>query len=152
MNNNGKIDATGDNTASNPGDRTIIGNSSRRFPFSITGGLGWKGFDVSVFFEGVGKRDLIIGTNSPSNFLAWPHTNVDNPDAAATVLKHHLDYWTPENTDAYYPRLSDQNGINQGTDSFNRRTQTKYMKDGSCLLYTSPSPRDRTRSRMPSSA
>ena len=25
-------------------------------------------------------------------------------------------------------------------------------KDKSCLLYTSPSPRDRTRSRMPSSA
>ena len=25
-------------------------------------------------------------------------------------------------------------------------------KPGSCLLYTSPSPRDRTRSRMPSSA
>ena len=24
--------------------------------------------------------------------------------------------------------------------------------DGTCLLYTSPSPRDRTRSRMPSSA
>ena len=26
------------------------------------------------------------------------------------------------------------------------------MKSGDCLLYTSPSPRDRTRSRMPSSA
>ena len=26
------------------------------------------------------------------------------------------------------------------------------LEDGSCLLYTSPSPRDRTRSRMPSSA
>ena len=26
------------------------------------------------------------------------------------------------------------------------------VKDGSCLLYTSPSPRDRVRSRMPSSA
>ena len=26
------------------------------------------------------------------------------------------------------------------------------MKDEVCLLYTSPSPRDRTRSRMPSSA
>ena len=25
-------------------------------------------------------------------------------------------------------------------------------KEGNCLLYTSPSPRDRTRSRMPSSA
>ena len=28
----------------------------------------------------------------------------------------------------------------------------KLDKDGTCLLYTSPSPRDRTRSRMPSSA
>ena len=28
----------------------------------------------------------------------------------------------------------------------------KYKKDSDCLLYTSPSPRDRTRSRMPSSA
>ena len=28
----------------------------------------------------------------------------------------------------------------------------KSRSDGSCLLYTSPSPRDRTRSRMPSSA
>ena len=27
-----------------------------------------------------------------------------------------------------------------------------YKDDGNCLLYTSPSPRDRTRSRMPSSA
>ena len=28
----------------------------------------------------------------------------------------------------------------------------KYIKNQLCLLYTSPSPRDRTRSRMPSSA
>ena len=28
----------------------------------------------------------------------------------------------------------------------------KYFEDKPCLLYTSPSPRDRTRSRMPSSA
>ena len=27
-----------------------------------------------------------------------------------------------------------------------------YLYDSTCLLYTSPSPRDRTRSRMPSSA
>ena len=29
---------------------------------------------------------------------------------------------------------------------------TTVTADGGCLLYTSPSPRDRTRSRMPSSA
>ena len=28
----------------------------------------------------------------------------------------------------------------------------RFINPGACLLYTSPSPRDRTRSRMPSSA
>jgi TonB-linked SusC/RagA family outer membrane protein len=129
----GTIEATGDNTESNPGDRKIIGNNSRRFPYAISGGIGWKGFDVAVFFQGVGKRDLVIGTNGPSNFLAWPHTNSDNPNAAATVLAHHLDYWTPDNRDAHYPRLGNQSGINQGVDAFNRRTQTKYLMDGSFI-------------------
>ena len=31
-------------------------------------------------------------------------------------------------------------------------TASKYIDSKHCLLYTSPSPRDRTRSRMPSSA
>ena len=31
-------------------------------------------------------------------------------------------------------------------------SNTSFIDDKSCLLYTSPSPRDRTRSRMPSSA
>ena len=34
----------------------------------------------------------------------------------------------------------------------NRDAVLKYKRDIICLLYTSPSPRDRTRSRMPSSA
>ena len=33
-----------------------------------------------------------------------------------------------------------------------KEDQLKFNKVDSCLLYTSPSPRDRTRSRMPSSA
>ena len=38
--------------------------------------------------------------------------------------------------------------------SFTNLFEAKYFsaKDSTCLLYTSPSPRDRTRSRMPSSA
>ena len=33
-----------------------------------------------------------------------------------------------------------------------KRFKTRAIQDYDCLLYTSPSPRDRTRSRMPSSA
>lgn len=65
---NGKIDNSGDNTAKNPGDRKIIGNNSRRYPYAINAGVGWKGFDLTVFFQGVGKRDLIVGTDGKSNF------------------------------------------------------------------------------------
>ena len=41
----------------------------------------------------------------------------------------------------------------QGKNSVVIEKQTgKFSSRGGCLLYTSPSPRDRTRSRMPSSA
>ena len=37
-------------------------------------------------------------------------------------------------------------------DSFSENSISNFYLPYSCLLYTSPSPRDRTRSRMPSSA
>ena len=36
--------------------------------------------------------------------------------------------------------------------SFKKTIKEKELEDNNCLLYTSPSPRDRTRYRMPSSA
>ena len=60
----------------------------------------------------------------------------------------------------YYPTLSfnfNQRETNTASYSWleaTESTQTKYnsISGNICLLYTSPSPRDRTRSRMPSSA
>ena len=43
-----------------------------------------------------------------------------------------------------------QNVFNQVYDRYD--LMNDFMSLGICLLYTSPSPRDRTRSRMPSSA
>ena len=46
-------------------------------------------------------------------------------------------------------------GARVGTSSLRRQAQLKALRSDleiHCLLYTSPSPRDRTRSRMPSSA
>ena len=43
-------------------------------------------------------------------------------------------------------------GIASYFENKNKTAAAKKKKDDACLLYTSPSPRDRTRSRMPSSA
>ena len=57
-----------------------------------------------------------------------------------------------------YSCLESQNKISLGllvalTAEKNDHKVTLFLAgDGVCLLYTSPSPRDRTRSRMPSSA
>ena len=45
------------------------------------------------------------------------------------------------------PRL-----LQGGYKSYRRWAQSRFEQNWPCLLYTSPSPRDRTRSRMPSSA
>ena len=51
------------------------------------------------------------------------------------------------------PSPSQKDALNgTGTPSGTNKYVTKDTLDNSCLLYTSPSPRDRTRSRMPSSA
>ena len=53
------------------------------------------------------------------------------------------------NAQTSYEYNSDQEA---GDDINNAETATQREHVTSCLLYTSPSPRDRTRSRMPSSA
>ena len=46
-----------------------------------------------------------------------------------------------------------QQAIQEATDKENNKASAKQtLQTHPCLLYTSPSPRDRTRSRMPSSA
>ena len=46
--------------------------------------------------------------------------------------------------------LEDENKLSESSTS--RRDFLKYLGFSTCLLYTSPSPRDRSLSRMPSSA
>lgn len=110
---------SGEGTADDPGDRRIIGNNTPRFHYSINAGLSWKGLDVSVFFRGVGKRDYWR-----TDQIAWPN------GSWGSLFKETLDFWTPENTDAYYPRVYANNAVNT---SRNRWVQTKYLADASYL-------------------
>ena len=50
-------------------------------------------------------------------------------------------------------KLQREHYLNEGPPSYEIRIdRLDRVQDMVCLLYTSPSPRDRTRSRMPSSA
>eukprot|EP00831_Metopus_contortus_P018566 TRINITY_DN17926_c0_g1_i2.p1 TRINITY_DN17926_c0_g1~~TRINITY_DN17926_c0_g1_i2.p1 ORF type:complete len:163 (+),score=23.64 TRINITY_DN17926_c0_g1_i2:180-668(+) len=50
------------------------------------------------------------------------------------------------------PRISDKKFESKDSDSYTDITSPQYNEGTNCLLYTSPSPRDLSTSRMPSSA
>ena len=127
----------GAGTVDNPGDRKIIGNSTPRYQFGATASVNYKGFDLSVFLQGVGKRDVWLGGN-----IIFPlvGTNTEN-DPTGTMYMYQVgnyvqvkdaangDY-TLLNPDAYLPRLYGQPGpIN----SSNRRVSDRYLLDASYL-------------------
>jgi TonB-linked SusC/RagA family outer membrane protein len=95
VNKNGVIDI-GTETVSNPGDRIIIGNNTPRYRFGFTAGMQWKGFDLTSFFQGVGKRDWQMGSGDNS-LVFW------GPGGGA--WDYNLNYWSPTNTAGYYPRV-----------------------------------------------
>ncbi|MQY78249.1 MAG: SusC/RagA family TonB-linked outer membrane protein [Bacteroidetes bacterium] len=118
---NGKID-WGSNTLDDHGDKKIIGNSWPRYNFGITAGFKYKGFDFSMFWQGVAKRDIMF--NSSDNvFWGFCGSMWQN-----SLYKQHLDYWRPDNTDAYYP-------IPYMTEEHlkNTKPQAKYLQNASYL-------------------
>lgn len=54
---NGVIDG-GKGTADDHGDLKVIGNTMPRYEYSFHIGGSWKGLDLDLFFQGVGKRDM----------------------------------------------------------------------------------------------
>ena len=120
LNGDGKINY-GKNTVEDHGDLKVIGNSLPDFEYGITVGLDYKGFDFSTYFQGVGSRDY------------WGYGNVAIPSgmsALDAIFTHQLDYWTPENTDAFYPRPTDHSWVSDGQ---NFKKQTRYLSDMSYL-------------------
>lgn len=119
LNGDGEI-TYGANTVDDHGDLRVIGNSTPRYQYSFTLGADWKGFDLSMFMQGVGKRDM--WANGPVVIPGYRY--------AEGWYSHQLDYWTPENQDAFYPRPTDQSQSNQIR---NFMPQTKYLLDMSYL-------------------
>ncbi|WP_206366851.1 MULTISPECIES: SusC/RagA family TonB-linked outer membrane protein [Sphingobacterium] len=124
LNGDGKIDG-GANTLDNPGDRTIIGNSTPRYALGLDLSANYKGFDVRAFFQGILKRDW-----APSGMVFWGTTS--SGEWWSTALKDHLDYFRADeshplgqNLDAYYPRP-----LFSGK---NQQAQTGYLLNASYI-------------------
>lgn len=115
------VDRNGDGVI-DENDRYYLGNAFPRYTVGFTYNVAWKGIDLSIFLQGVLKRDMMIRGELVEPF----HANY-----GYTMYRHQLDFWTPANTDARWPRLTDisdpsnQNNWRMGSDL--------YMFDGSYL-------------------
>lgn len=79
-------------------DRVIIGDPNPHYLYGLRLNAAWKGFDISMFFQGIGKKDYI---------MSGPGIQPLSDGGKGPVFKHQTDYWTEDNRDAKYPRLLD---------------------------------------------
>ena len=101
QNGDGVID-WGDGTKDNHGDLVKIGNTTPRYQYSFRLGADWKGFDIDLFFQGVGKRNAW----SPSAFVMPLTRGADAIYAWQTDYITEADYAAHKiNQDAAYPRM-----------------------------------------------
>lgn len=130
QNGDGVIDA-GKGSADDHGDLIVIGNTTPRYQYSFRIGGSWKGFDVDMFFQGVGKRSMW----TQSAFVMPLMRGVD------AIYSNQTDYVTTEEAltgtidqDHTYPRLFG-GGAGQGNISshvisagrYNFYPQSRYL-------------------------
>jgi TonB-linked SusC/RagA family outer membrane protein len=121
LNNDGFINV-GKNTVAESGDRKIIGNAAPRYTYGINLGADWNNFFFSTFFQGVAKQDWYPSTETEFFWGQYnrPYNNIPS--------FHVGNMWTPENTNAYFPRT-----MSRAASSNTNRTlgvaQTRYLQN-----------------------
>lgn len=121
LNGDGELDA-GNNLLDDHGDREIIGNFTPRYEYGLRLGADFKGFDLSVFFQGVGSRQVW-----GEGFLAIPGFNSSDGAMPAAIADN---YWREDHTDAFYPAA--YNNLGSSTAN-NMQQQSRYLLDMSYL-------------------
>lgn len=87
----------GKGTLADHGDLTVIGNATPRFSFGVNLAAGYKGFELSALFQGVGKRDFPM---AGSTYLF----------GGRNYFKDHLDHFSESSPSGWLPRLTDGTG------------------------------------------
>lgn len=78
----------------NDDDRSVIGSSIPRYQYGFNFSSDYKNFDLNLFFQGVLKAE--------NYFYGAPN---EGPSYEIFTTTRVLDRWTPENTNASFPRL-----------------------------------------------
>lgn len=110
----------GSNSADDPGDRTIIGNSLPRLQYGATGGFNYFGFDFNIFFQGTGNHYWY-----PSQW-ALPFWGCYSYAYNSFIRSDFLDdVWSEDNPDAYFPRARS----NMASGGYLRRVNDRYLQN-----------------------
>ncbi|WP_282017660.1 SusC/RagA family TonB-linked outer membrane protein [Salegentibacter mishustinae] len=99
----------------NSDDRTVIGNPHPDFIYGVSLNLGYKGFNLSAYFDGKHGHDLYNTQRNLGDFTYFSFNFGENT----------LDAWSPENANSNIPALS--------TSNVNNETQPSsyFIEDGS---------------------
>ncbi|WP_375436865.1 SusC/RagA family TonB-linked outer membrane protein [uncultured Hymenobacter sp.] len=108
------VDVNGDGAINN-NDRTIIGNPNPKAQGGVTNTFGFKGLDLSVFFQGSFGNDIYNANRQALESLTGPVNQL------TTVLNR----WTPTNTATDIPRAVFNDPNNNG------RFSSRWIEDGS---------------------
>jgi TonB-linked SusC/RagA family outer membrane protein len=121
LNKDGLINV-GEDKAGKSGDRRIIGNSAARYSFGVNLGADWNNFSFSVFLQGVGKQQWYPSTEAEMFWGQYnrPYNNIP--------IFHLGNMWTPENTNAYFPRTMSRAASNATTRTLGV-AQTRYLQN-----------------------
>lgn len=112
--NSGSI-GTGAGTVDDPGDMIIIGNSTPRYNYSFRIEASWNGFDISAFFQGVGKRDWYPAANKDDIYGSNQFWQLYGYTIPSFITYDFMDdIWTEEHPDRYFPRLRPIQSYNGG--------------------------------------
>ena len=97
-----------------PDDRTVIGKpATPEIIYGFSPSVSYKGFDLNLLFQGAANRNFY--------FAVYPFDN----SSSATIDA--LDYWTPANPNATYPRITTQPRSN------NTQVSSWWIRNGSYL-------------------
>ena len=106
---------------------TIIGSTVPRYTYGVNLSFGWKGLNLSAFFQGVGKVDGYL-----SSYYVQPCQQ------GGTFRKEHLDRWNETNPNGKYPRLTMTDANNWKQSSFWMRSAAYCRLKNIQIGYTLP--------------